>query len=307
MINIPRQSCPLLIAAALLVVMLADLSFTGTVEKNSAGEKQTEQSEQTAPAPRQDIAQIPVSELAAHKALYEIEMVSRRSATQILNISGQMFFEWHPACEAWSSDHRFDLLYEYAETAPMRITSDFSTYEAIDGRRFHFSSRRSRNGELYEELRGRADSHADKEGAVSYTVPASFSLDLPPGTLFPGGHTRALIAQAKAGEKFFNATIFDGSDEDGPVEINAFFGKEHITAAAIKNRKNVDGSLLGGQAWDIRMAFFPLANDEADSDYEMNLVLYENGIIGDMLVEYRDFSVTQTLVALEKVETPPCH
>ncbi|MCB9988422.1 MAG: cell envelope integrity EipB family protein [Rhodospirillales bacterium] len=293
----------------LLIAFIAVLAFID-LKGSPAGKEPPAPQPMTEALVSRDSAVKPaqiIDGLAAHKALYEIEMTARRSSAQILNISGQMFFEWRPVCEAWTSDHQFNLTYEYAETAPMHITSDFSTYEAFDGESFNFSSRRSRNGDIYEELRGRAESPPGKEGTVSYTIPANFSLDLPPGTLFPVSHTMALIAQARKGKKFFNATVFDGSDEDGPVEINAFIGKELSPEEKIKDRANVDQTFLDTRAWHVRMAFFPLAEPAADSDYEMDVVLYENGVIGDMLVEYKDFSVTQKLVALEKPKTSPCH
>ena len=35
-----------------------------------------------------------MDDLVPHKALYDIKMVSKDSGSQILNISGQMFYEW---------------------------------------------------------------------------------------------------------------------------------------------------------------------------------------------------------------------
>ena len=54
------------------------------------------------------------------------------------------------------------------------------------------------------------------------------------------------------------------------------------------------------------MAFFPMKTATAISDYEMNAVIHENGIISDMRVDYKDFSVTQKLVALERLKTTLC-
>jgi len=54
------------------------------------------------------------------------------------------------------------------------------------------------------------------------------------------------------------------------------------------------------------MAFFPLAMDSADSEYEMDIIFHENGIISNMLVEYKDFSVSQKLIALEKIKDNGC-
>ena len=51
----------------------------------------------------------------------------------------------------------------------------------------------------------------------------------------------------------------------------------------------------------MRLAFFPLNNEEAISDYEMTLVFHKNSVISDMVIDYDDFSVSQKLIALEPV------
>ncbi len=247
-----------------------------------------------------------VNGLLPHKALYDINMVSKSSGAQVLNISGQMFFEWQPDCEAWTTNHQFKLLYEYADTSPMHITSDFSTYENYDSQSFDFTSRRKRNGKLYQELRGRASMDQDEKGEALFSMPEGLSFDLPAGTLFPVSHTLELLRRAKTGKKFFHATVFDGSDEDGPVEINAFIGKPVNAMANLTPSPDMDTALINTLAWNVRMAFFPLLNPDSDADYEMDVVFHENGVISDMLVEYKNFSVTQKLVAIEKLEKKEC-
>ncbi len=38
----------------------------------------------------------------------------------------------------------------------------------------------------------------------------------------------------------------------------------------------------------------------------MNMVLQDNGVISDMRVDYKDFSVTQKLIGLEPVKAESC-
>ncbi len=241
--------------------------------------------------------------LAPHKALYDIDLIATHSGSQILNISGQMAYEWKPACDAWVTDHKFKLFYEYADAPGMRITSDFSTYESYDGTMFNYSSRRQRDGKMYQEIRGQADV-GKTGGKAVFTMPEGVKFDLAKGSLFPMGHTLAVIGHAEKGDKFFSAQVFDGSDEEGPIEINTFIGKPAKSGAA-KSAK-IDESLLNGKAWNMRMAVFQGKSEEEESDYEMDLVFHENGIISDMTIEYDDFSVRQKLVALEKLPADGC-
>jgi hypothetical protein len=242
--------------------------------------------------------------LAPHKAVYDVDLVATHSGSQIINIRGKMTYEWKPGCDAWITDHRFQLSYDYADAAAMKIVSDFSTYETLDGKDFDFTSRRKRDGEMYQDIRGHAKV-GEKGGEAVYSRPADLKYELSKGALFPMGHTLELISHAKAGDKFYSAEVFDGSDEDGPIEINSFIGKQATVKAPEKGSK-VDGSLLTGPAWNVRMAVFPVKDQEEESDYEMSLVFHENGIISDMLIEYDDFSVKQKLVSLEKIPAESC-
>lgn len=243
-------------------------------------------------------------QLAPHKALYDIKMVSKKSGSQVLNISGQMYFEGKETCDAWLTDHRFKLLYEYADSPPMTITSNFSTYETLDGLEFSYTSRRERNGELYEELRGHAERNKDGAGKAVYSMPEGLEFPISEQTLFPIAHTNEIVRKIRDEKKFFAATVFDGSDKDGPVEINTFISAAILQPPTENGNDAIDASLLASPARNVRMAFFPLANSEAGSDYEMSIVFHDNGIISDMLVEYDEFSIKQTLAALDRLETP---
>lgn len=241
------------------------------------------------------------AEIVPHKALYDIELVATRSGSQIINIHGKMYYEWKNHCDAWETDHRFALLYEYADSPGMRISSDFTTYEPKDGESFHFNSRRDRDGKTYQQLRGSAS-----KAEVRYTKPDNLAFDMPEGILFPTAHTLKMIEQARAGKKFFSAPVFDGSDEDGAIEINAFIGKPVNAMKIVEPSDKLDMALLNTPAWKARMAVFPVQSGAASADYEMSLVFHDNGVISDMVIDYEDFSVEQKLVALERIKAAPC-
>lgn len=241
--------------------------------------------------------------LAPHKALYNIELVSTKSGSQIVNVSGQMLYEWQPSCDAWTSNHRFNLSYEYADSPAMRITSDFSTYETYDGRSLNFSSQRKRDGRLFEELRGQATIDENGKGTALYTKPKGLEFELPEGALFPAGHTLGVLDAIARGKKFYKAVIFDGSDEQGPVEVNTFIGDiVDVLALHPDLPEEVDRALLVSPGRKVRLAFFPLSGEESTADYEMSMVFHDNGVVSEMHVEYDDFSIRQNLIALESLE-----
>jgi len=244
--------------------------------------------------------------LEPHKAIYDINLIATRSGSPIINISGKMFYEWKPSCEGWITNHRFNLFYEYADGPGLTITSDFSTYESFDEEEFTFLAQRKRNDELYQEFRGAADRNDDVRKAI-FSIPEDVSFDLSENTNFPMRHTVKMIQHMLNNDKFFNAIVFDGSDDEGPVEINAFIGKETKPEKELLKNTAIDEDLLKPKAKNIRMAVFPVESENAVSDYEMSIVFHSNGVISDMEVDYDDFSVSQQLIALEKIVPISCN
>lgn len=237
-----------------------------------------------------------------HKALYELKLSGTKSGSQVVNISGQMYYEWYPSCEGWISNHRFNIFYEYADSPSMGVESDFSTFESFDGKKLDFTSQRKQDGEVFNEVRGHADDAGPNTptGLATFKMPEGLKYDLPAGTLFPMEHSLSVLSALREGKKIYTSTVFDGSDEDGPVEINAIIGKD--VKPVIEDNNNIDQSLLNSPARSVRLAFFPLKDQSSSPDYEMSLVFHDNSVISDMLIEYDDFTVHQKLIALEKIE-----
>ncbi len=235
--------------------------------------------------------------LVPHKALYDIRLSARKSSANVADIKGTMLYEWQPSCDAWITNHRFDMRYDYIEVPPVHITSDFTTYEAFDGKSMNFALQRKRGGVVLEEIRGNA--HTDESNSAIYSMPAGLEFDFPEGTLFPMTHTLSVLKEIQAGNKFYNVTMFDGSDTDGPVDVNSLVLEEAHYELPKEHIEDIDQTLLDSKSWDLRLAFFPRNTFSETADYEMSLVFHENGVVTDMVVDYSDFSVKQTLRALE--------
>lgn len=234
-----------------------------------------------------------------HKALYELKLSAKSSSSKVSNITGKMVYEWQPSCDAWISNHHFDVTYDYLEMPSLRVTSNFSTYESFDGKSFNFSSQRKREGVVFEELRGNIEYDDQGSAKAVYSLPQDLSFDLPEGTLFPMAHTLDVLDKINKGKKFYQATVFDGSDDQGPVEINSFVGKTAEFVPPAEYQEYIAKELISDDALKMRLAFFPLEKAQVSSDYEMSLLFHKNGVISDMEVDYGDFSVSQKLVAIE--------
>lgn len=294
-----KKFLPAVLAVGLMTGLFAVSAPAATVAKTSA-----------TPASAASIPPIKSSEIALHRALYDFRLSAVQSGAGISGIEGKMYYEQDDNCDAWTTDHRFSVEYQYPERAPVENTSHYVAYESKDAKQFYYSSEREENGNTVEQLRGAVKAQHDGTAKAAYSRPDNLSYDLPKGYLLPTQHTFETVRHAKAGDKFFNAVMFDGTDADGPVEINAFIGNK-LTPDELKKlvggNDKIDTALLSGDAWHVQMAVFPLKEDKAMAPaYEMELILHANGVVSWSLVDYRSFKVEQKLVALEKLPAKTC-
>jgi hypothetical protein len=248
--------------------------------------------------------------VALHKALYDFRMVSVQSGAGITGIDGRMYYEQDDNCDAWTTEHRFRVEYQYPERRPVENTSHYVAFESKDLSQFYFSSEREEDGATVEQLRGAIEKNADGTAKADYARPGNLSYPLPKGYMLPTQQTNEVVRHARKGDTFFDAIMFDGTDADGPVEVNTWIGKK-VTPEEIKkivdDHKDIDASLLIPEAWHVRMAVFPLKEkDTMSSSYEMDMILHANGVVSWSLVDYKTFKVEQKLLALEKLAPKKC-
>ncbi len=248
--------------------------------------------------------------VALHKALYDFKMVSVQAGAGVTGIDGRMYYEQDDNCDAWTTEHRFRVEYQYPERRPVENTSHYVAFESKDLSQFYFSSEREEDGATTEQLRGSVEKGPDGKAIAEYTRPGNLSYPLPKGYMLPTQQTNEVIRHARKGDRFFDAIMFDGTDADGPVEVNTWIGKK-VTPEEIKaligNNKNIDASLLNTDAWHVRMAVFPLKDkDSMASSYEMDMILHDNGVVSWSLVDYKSFKVEQKLLALQRLPPKKC-
>lgn len=245
-----------------------------------------------------------------HKALYTFKLVSAESGAGLEDVNGKLYYEQDSTCDAWTTEHRLTTVYNYAESEPVTDTDRYTSFESKDGQQFSFNADSQENDGDTEQLRGTVERDASGTAKAVYSRPDGTAYDLPAGYFLPTGHTMEIIRHARAGDHYFSAVMFDGTDADGPVEIGTFIGKkatpEELKKIAGANPK-IDRALMSPDAWHVRLAVFPL-KDKAESEpaYEMDMILHDNGVVSYALIDYKAFVIEQDLAALEKIPAKKC-
>jgi hypothetical protein len=236
--------------------------------------------------------------LLSHRAVYELSRHPSSTATDVAGVRGRLEVTLEGACDGWRLEQFLGFRIYHTEGGGLEHVAQLSGWESADGVEYLFSTTSYENRELHEEIGGIARLEAPGvKGETRYAKPTKQTKPLPEDTIFPTRHLLELIRAASAGERHLTRTVFDGSTLDSPYEITAFVGKENERTPA-----DAPAAIAEMRSWPFRLAYFPVGAHEPSPDFEMSVTLYENGVAGDMIYDYGDFSID---VKLEEIEALP--
>lgn len=251
----------------------------------------------------------PISDLAPHKAVYQMRLATTKLSGGVTGAYGQMVYKFADSCDGWTVENQTQLTFAYNDGAPVATTWNFLTWESKDGLKYRFRVRSTRDGVVSEEIDGTA--HLDPQshaGQVKYTLPEPKTMALPRGTLFPTEHTIRLLDLAQKGSKLIDRTLFDGTGLDGPSAVNAVVSSQlpaNSPSNSVGDNAEVNPTLLTAQSWRMQMAFFN-QNGDGTPDYEVALRYYLNGVADEVVQSFGSFTLKGTLQSLQPLPKPDC-
>jgi len=235
--------------------------------------------------------------LVPPRAVSDLTLDRADEKSGISGLTGRMVYEFNGSSwEGYTTNFRFVTRIDMEEQ-PQRVTDQqTTTFEGADGKNFRFVNKTFVDKELVKEVRGDAKLEGGKT-VVELSKPKENKLDLK-GTQFPTGHMEELIGKAEAGQKFYQTSLFDASeDADRVVATTVVVGKEQ---AVSDDETKVMGKFSKDQVWPVTIAYF---DDKEKQDglpiYRINFKLYRNGITRDLTMDYGDFSMRGKLVKLD--------
>ena len=245
-----------------------------------------------------------VSGLVPHRAVYDLELKDAAEKAGIKSMRGRMVYEFTGSeCEGFTVNFRFVTETDMGEEK--RISDQRSiTFEDIKGGRFDFESKSYTDDRLDKEVQGSAEDFKDKIN-VDLTSPSPKTVSLQAGR-FPTEHMLEVINTARSGKHFFEARVFDGSDNgDKTVFTTTVVGSPTAVQPDDPDAKSA-GKLKDEKTWPVTIAYF---NDEkADGlpTYRMSFKLYDNGVSRDLTMDYGDFALSGHLVKLDFLPESKC-
>jgi hypothetical protein len=243
------------------------------------------------------------AEIVPHRALYTMSLGRAQGDAGVTGAGGTMAYQWGRVCDGWTVEQHYRLKMAYAESPDVSIASNFVTWESQDGLRYRFNQKETRNGAGEEEISGQAKLDGpDKGGSAVFEKPENKTFKLPADVLFPSAHTMFLIDKAQAGENFVSRHVFDGATAESAVLVSAVIGPKVEPDAEIAKKS----PLLDRPGWRVRLAFFPADPKAEKPDYELGMVLLDNGVSRDMVIDYGEYAIRAKLDDIEVLPKPGC-
>jgi hypothetical protein len=237
-------------------------------------------------------------QLLSHQAVYDLSLVPGGDG-KVSNAEGRLVIEWADTCDGYTTEQRM-LMRLDVESGVVSSDYQFSSWESKDGDQFRYDVKTLFTGAAPEVFRGRAK-RVQNAGLATFTKPENLKVELPDKIVFPSEHMARMIDRAAKGERQIAMSMFDGTGKRGLFEAVAFV----VGPAPGKPDLLLEGySSIPG--WRIQLSFFDLKNQDQMPTYKVNFTLYSNGVAGDLVMDYSDFSVRGKLSSFKALPATGC-
>lgn len=248
--------------------------------------------------------------ITPHRAVYDLKLSDAQDRSGITAARGRLAVEISAAgCEGWTVNVRFVNQFTLRRGKSSVLDIQNSSFESSDGQILEFATREYVNGKLQTEAKGRARI-AGGGGAVAMSKPKEETFDLPKNTAFPLAHTRRLLELAMKGETIDEVSLYEGSAEKKVYTASSVIGlKREAGAAKHASEGKHNEALKPLVSWPMTVSYYdPLKKSEGEQvpSHQMSFQLFENGVTGDLTIDYGDFKMKGALTHLEMLKPQDC-
>ncbi len=259
---------------------------------------------------RHATALTPATELASHRAVYELKLAQTRGNSPAVAARGRILYDFSgSACEGYALQFRQVSELDNGEGKVTLSDLRSTTWEDGAAKKFIFKSQSYLNETLIDSVDGQAERQRDKV-AVSLTQPAAKTFDLEAGMVFPTDHMRRIIEAAREGKNILELPVYDGSEKgekvyDTLTVIGAVIAPNERVPSDAASAKQ---ALAGLKRWPVTVSYFDKTTRSGDQApvYAIKFEVYENGVSRALVLDYNDFAISGELTAIELRDTAPC-
>lgn len=246
--------------------------------------------------------------LAAHRAVYELELDGSKPSGTIAAARGRLAFDFGgDACDGYTLSFRQVTELTANEGGPRVIDARTTSFEDGDGGSYRFKTESTITGEQPDIVNGTA-----RKGDVGYeiklTEPKPETHRETVSAMFPNEQMKAVIKAARAGETTLNVRLFDGANTGKEVYDTLSVigrqidGKAKPAAEEVLRRPEMEKLAR----WPVSVSYFKVGSGETTPAYTVSFELYENGVTGAIKLDYGSFALKGKLTRLDLPPASAC-
>ena len=237
--------------------------------------------------------------LAAHRAVYDLSLVSSRGIRAVEGAQGRIAYELTGnACEGYAVKFRQVTVLDSPESGSR--TSDLRTasFESGDGKSYRFRNDSSGQGPS-KTIDGSAERRPGSVLSIKLNTPRRQSVSLG-DAVFPNAQMKDIIAAAREGKTSLQMRVFDGSDDGRKVyETLAVIGREEKPGGEGLEAPARQDALSKLSRWPVVLSYYASGRADAAPVYVLSFDLFENGVSRALKLDYGDFVLKGDLVSLD--------
>jgi hypothetical protein len=243
----------------------------------------------------QALPRLEASPLQSYRAVYDMSLDPHAQGfASVQDLTGSLSVEFRRMCEGWMMQQH-SLTETHLPDGSKEMTKwGYVVLESLDGKTLHFNSYRNVNGKQVEHVKGKASLATM---TVDFELPQARSIKLAEGTIFPIEHLNALLKAAQKGETTHPALVFDGSQDQGPLEISAFIGK---------SQKSTHQKMVDLNQFPMSLAIYQPDPVASTPEYETQQQMLSNGVLSSFVLDYSHFKIKGNLDEIEFFPAEMC-
>jgi hypothetical protein len=246
--------------------------------------------------------------LATFRSIHDLVLDKSQPSGDISSATARLVTEFTgSACKGYTDQTRFVM--QTIERNGARRTSDLRQMTVETPGHFTFEQTAYSNNRLVEQSLGVAEREPTGDVTVALRRPAAKEFMLPGAVVFPLELIRATVAAANEGKRFLALDLYSGDGEGETVYATAtVIGAKSVSADFGDDKPIGEAGFAALPHWPLTVSYFVKKGATADPlpIYTSSYVLYENGMVSRLRIQYGDFALVGTLVSFQSLPAQPC-
>ncbi len=246
--------------------------------------------------------------LATYRAVHDLTLDPTKDSASVATVNARLVTEFTgSSCAGYATTTRFVTEAVDADGNKKINDSRTVTLESADGR-LDFDNQDYNNGKLDQASKGSAQ---QKSGGieVKLTKPSRKTVEFSGDLVFPTNQVIRVLDAARAGKSFIAFTGYDGlEDGESPSPTTAVIGEGSVDPSDVGEETPIaEAGFASMKHWPVTISYFDKTGgtDQAP-DYSMSAILYDNGLMRQLRLDYGTFALVGKLVQLDILPDKPC-